>query len=775
MLGTIIFLKNFNNYFNREVKQFDTLSEYSDYMVGTLPNVNFNPNDGVNTKVDQLIDNPSADYLLYTENNVIISRWFILESQRKTSGLWELTLRRDVIADNWQRVLEAPTYIEKAIVNEDNNLICNDEPFTCNQVKTLEKELYDETNTAWIVGYLDRGFNSDGQAGPIEFNSEVIPDYTATTLSSWDKYDLLNTAWRSMDSTVFKFRVKIRNGTRGVITISKNDVTLSNTDQTSPYLASTSSASFNQIIYDLKQVSGLYSTLSGYKNVYINNIDLYNTTNLDDAAKLTNKVLKTNDKPLEYYTMNSFTSIDKKQTYVIAAGECLSYLKGVLNGLTNVEADGTGSAWMDISYTSTEVYPVLSQQGTYKLQVQKDRYHLKDGPYDMFIMPYGEVDLKIGEAVMPCDKRSAMSIAQGIAQNLGSFIYDVQILPFCPATGFIITESNDKTTIDVNTTNTKRYSFITDGSNNNRGAVIWCTASSGSKYIPYKFNGITNQKLFNSCVKFRLSAGNYAAGFDFSPVKNGGVDGFNVDYTYIPYNPYIRMAPNFGRLYGKDFQDCRGLIIQGDHSITYLNDRWIEYQVNNKNYLNAFNRQMENMEVQRTAERWSQVVGATVGAAGAGVQAGSVFGVGVGIGAGALSTVGGAADYLISEHLYDENKRYAKDQFRYSLENVQALPRTLAKVVAYTPNNKIVPVLEVYYPTAEDAQAFCNMIRYQGMTVGVIGKFSEYVYNSWSYGGVEDKGFIKGRPLQLKDLSEDYHLATAIADEMGLGLYTKDN
>ena len=61
------------------------------------------------------------------------------------------------------------------------------------------------------------------------------------------------------------------------------------------------------------------------------------------------------------------------------------------------------------------------------------------------------------------------------------------------------------------------------------------------------------------------------------------------------------------------------------------------------------------------------------------------------------------------------------------------------------------------------------------MTVGVIGKFSEYVYNSWSYGEIEDKGFIKGRPLQLKDLSEDYHLATAIADEIGLGIYTKDN
>lgn len=770
-LSNLYFLKDYNNYFNRQLKKYETLQEYLDNETfQAFSNINFNPNDGVTAEI--VMNWPAnwlPDYLLVDN----ISRWYVLESKRTRSGQYQFTLRRDVLADNWDKIISAPVYIEKATVSDNNSFIYNEEPFTCNQIKTLEAELYDETNTAWIVGYLYRGYNSDGQAGPITFDAEVIPDYTASSLENWNKYSLLNTAWRKQDDLVFKFRVKIKNGTRGTIAISKDNVFLTDTDQTSPYLASTSSAAFNQIIYDLKQVNNLYNTLSGYKNVYITNISLYNTTNLDDAVQLTNKVLKTEDKPLEYYSMSSFTSNNRKQTYVIASGECLTYLKGVLNGLSNVSADGTGSAWVDITYTSTEVYPVLSQQGNYKLQVQKDRYTLKDGPYDMFIMPYGDINLKIGESVMPYDKRSAMSMAQGIAKNLGSFVCDVQILPFCPATGFIITESNGKTTIDVNSTNTKRYSFITDNSNNNRGAIIWCTASSGSKYIPYKFNGITNKKLFNCCVKFRLSSGNYAAGFDFSPVKNGGVDGLNVDYTYIPYSPYIRVAPNFGELYGRDFQDCRGLVIQGDHSITYLSDQWVQYQINNKNYLNAFNRQMENMDVQRTYQRADQITSAIVGSIAAGVQAGSVLNVGAGIAGGVASTIGGVADTIISEQLYRENRSYAKDQFKYSLGNVQALPNTLAKVVAYTPNNKIVPVLEVYYPTAEEASAFCNMIRYQGMTVGAIDKLVNYVYNSWEYGGITDKGFVKGKAIQLSDLSDDYHLASTIADELALGVYTK--
>lgn len=787
MLGTIIFLKNFNNYYNRELKKFDSLTDYAEYMVGSLPNVNFNPNDGVNTKVDQLIDTPSADYLLYTENDVIISRWFILESQRKTSGFWELTLRRDVLADNWQTVLTAPMFVEKATVNDNSSLIYNDEPFTCNQVKVLEAKIYDETNTAWIVGYLARNYNDDGNAQAFTFDAEVIPDYSATSLEAWDKYNLLNTTWRQEGATEFRFKASMYSGPGNLyvatVVIGENDIKVINQHRavTEDVFAVSNSKNFGNLVDALKAVPDLYSTLKNYRNLYVTNISQYNTTNYDMVTELIGKTLKTSDKPLEYYSLGAARSNGATSYYDItedkATGYLLTYLTNVINGITGWNAVNNAAPDIAIGYNSVLGSAELSQQGQYSVLFQKDRYHLKDGPYDMFIMPYGSVTLKNGDDFsVECDRRSAMSIAQGIAQNMNAFLYDIQILPYCPATGFIITEDNGHTTININNTNAKRISKIY-GSNNTdvRGAVIWCTASSGSKYIPFEFRGITNKKLFNCCVKFRLSAGNYGAGFDFSPVKNGGVEGMNVDFTYIPYNPYIRVAPVFGGLYGKDFKDARGLIIQGDHSITYLNDKWIEYQVNNKNYLNAFNRQMENMDVQRTAERWSQAVGATVGAVGAGVQAGSVFGVGVGIAGAGLSAAGGIADYAISERLYDENKRYAKDQFRYSLENVQALPNTLAKVVAYTPNNKIVPVLEVYYGTAEDNQAFCDMIRYQGMTVGIIGRIQDYIDNSWEFGGIKDKGFVKGRPIQLKDLSEDYHMATAIADEIGLGIYTKDN
>ena len=69
--------------------------------------------------------------------------------------------------------------------------------------------------------------------------------------------------------------------------------------------------------------------------------------------------------------------------------------------------------------------------------------------------------------------------------------------------------------------------------------------------------------------------------------------------------------------------------------------------------------------------------------------------------------------------------------------------------------------------------ALCNKIRYNGMTVGVIGRISDYITNSWSYNGISDKGYIKGQLINLSDVSADFHLVSEIANELNKGVYTK--
>lgn len=158
----ILLLRGFNNYFNRIVKKYSTLADYrsnsSSYL--DLENINFNPNDGVATELiigsaNQQENNApldwesigSPDYLVCYENSIIKSRWFVLECERTRSGQYRLSLKRDVIGDNYAEVLNSTCFIEKGYVGRDDSAIYNKEDMTFNQIKEGEYLLMDETQT----------------------------------------------------------------------------------------------------------------------------------------------------------------------------------------------------------------------------------------------------------------------------------------------------------------------------------------------------------------------------------------------------------------------------------------------------------------------------------------------------------------------------------------------------------------------------------------------------------------------------------------------------
>ena len=81
-----------------------------------------------------------------------------------------------------------------------------------------------------------------------------------------------------------------------------------------------------------------------------------------------------------------------------------------------------------------------------------------------------------------------------------------------------------------------------------------------------------NKKLSNELDLYRLCSPNYNGQFEFSVAKNNGVSLFNVDMTLRPFNPYIHVNPAFDSLYGRDFDDARGLICNGDFSLPLITD-----------------------------------------------------------------------------------------------------------------------------------------------------------------------------------------------------------
>lgn len=285
-----------------------------------------------------------------------------------------------------------------------------------------------------------------------------------------------------------------------------------------------------------------------------------------------------------------------------------------------------------------------------------------------------------------------------------------------------------------------------------------------------------SNKLWNELYMYRLCSPNYSGVFEFSAAKMNGVQWINVDCTYKPFSPYIHLNPNFENLYGLDFNDARGLICGGDFSITQLNNAWETYQRNNVNYEKSFQRTIENMEVNNKYQRIGDISnaitgtfsGAMSGAMAGGLMGGPVGGVIGGVAGGAASLAGGIMDVRINDKLRAEALDYTKDMYGYNLENIKALPTTLAKVSAFTANNKIYPYIEVYTCTDEEKNAFINKLKYNGMTVMRVGTLNEFINYK-----IHDLDYFKGKliRLELGDRAEDFHIVNQISAELNKGVF----
>ena len=262
---------------------------------------------------------------------------------------------------------------------------------------------------------------------------------------------------------------------------------------------------------------------------------------------------------------------------------------------------------------------------------------------------------------------------------------------------------------------------------------------------------------------YRLVSPNYNGQFEFNVAMNGGMTKFNVDCTYKPYSPYIHINPDFGLLYGSDFNDARGLICGGDFSLPQVSNAWANYQLQNKNYQAMFDRQIQNMETQYKYQNLSQLINGGMSAVGTGlatgVLAGGVFG-----GISALASVGGlATDYYFNRQLQNEALDYTKDLFGYQLGNIQALPDSLTKVTAFNSNNKIFPILEYYTCTETERQAFENKIKWNGMTVMRIGTIAEFIK--------QEETYIKGKMIRIIGVDEPTNVLNEIANEINKGVF----
>lgn len=800
---TLYFLR-YNNYYNRMVKKEDSLEGYLGYAVGSPLTgcINWNPNDGVDT--EQVVNSFSwetyenPDYVVVVnDSNEIDSRWFVIENTRLRNGQMKLLLHRDVVVDNYEAILEAPMFIEKATpLSTSDPAIYNKENMDFNQIKVGETLLKDETGVPWVVGYIPRDafIKRDEDGNPVVVGGVVqyqdteitadIPKDTSYDISI-DSLEDLATDYPELQynskenyfggtyrrDVEFAIQVRVNMVVRSIVFTKYG---LTNTNVT------------------LTDNPPLYMTPENYSDRVNNTVSVYVPDHIDTMIEQSydytsahteselqeflswrNKIVyeSSTDK---YYRINIVTDgvydnpLISTLTKVPSGNLYETFIQHL--GETAILGTPDANSFGLVSYL-THYYITYEEIAVNAKVTIGDRAHLDDSPYDMFCIPYGELQIYSNDVEgIVTNPSIAIPLAVNIGAQSGSNnIYDIQLLPYCPIRSAI----KEDGTFNINL---KSYDAITDQDGNILSYLFWADSSNFTFNIPVQIDGgttIESRKIINETQMCRLCSPNYSGVFEFNPAKNNGVNYVNVDATYKPFSPYIHINPDFKGLYGSDFNDNRGLILGGDFSLPQITNAWADYQLNNKNYQQMFDREIQNLEVQREVQRTQQIVGmftgalsggATGGMTGSMISAGSPIGAGIGVGVGAMASLGGGiADYFLSEKLYNENLDYRKDMFGYQLGNIKALPSSLAKTSALTANNKLFPFVEYYTCTDEEVQALKDKLKYNGYSIGRIGKILDYLQSEPSY--------IKGQIIRIEGIADDFHGLKAISDELYKGVF----
>lgn len=789
----------FNNYYNRIIKKYDTIDDYATYVEKAISfqNINFIPGDGIDTvQILNWTYDWTPDYIVVFDSD-IVSRWFIINSERTRGQQYKLGLHRDIVVDNYSEVVKAPMFIEKGYLkNVTDPAVFNKENLTFNQIKKQEIPLSDDVGCAWLVAFF--GADVDDFAGKFSDKTYpykipepdfIIDEWTELPISQ-GSFHYFNGDFKCNKKFLFAQATQV-SGINQTFEVSYdgenswnmnltgytpydnryniNGLNPTNAKELSASVQSKTSGGFAAMLD--KQLGDKWLTDNGYSS--------YSQYNND--KKYNGKIVKYQGKYYRIEVTDTGNAIDRTINVVKNSKYWMPFGDPINNGYVlpmglafNLRTVG------DLTFTfKTQDYEVLFVQIPYLsglLEVNTNNVNpsdqqMTDAPYCALAIPFKKeaFKFKYGSAVYevtPEMQHAAISLFQ---YSLGDFCYDVQLLPYSPF-GDSIYVSNDDT-IDM-TGVLSHINFTENGSIKTMGFLFYQSNISGTinkALIPYP-NTPEEVKIENECRSYRLCAPQYTNVYEVSPMMNYGVGFWHYDCTYKPYQSYIHVAPQFKGLFGTE-QDQRGLIITGSFSIPQKSSAWVNYVNSNKNYANIFDRGIKNLETQQKWERAEAISSAAtgwIGSATTGFVAGGITGIpGANIAgsimAGVGSAIGGAVDVAKTIEMQKESLNYTKDLYNYNLGNIQATPDTLKTVSAFDANTRLFPFVEVYSCSYDEEKALRNKIAFNGMSIGRIGTIAEFTDFTGRY--------VKGQLIRLEGSNNDSHELIALADELFKGVF----
>lgn len=799
-----LFLEKFSNYSSRKIYRLDTRMEYiAGRLFCELSTNNFNPNDGI--EADAIVNWPKEwepDYMvLLTDDQKVSSRWFVMEWIRTRGGQYRAVLRRDVLADYLGPVMKAKAIVERGPLSPTSPYIFNAEDFSLNRIKKREQLIKDETATPWIVGYVSSDTDAPSPISISGPDASSYPSFESLDLKLIDPshptsgavFDVMETApmfgfladfWINAPAVGYNLKFLYSSG-NGLI----------EEDHSNPFWPQTSIEfqNYNRQDYVPLPIRQIWDSLVKASAASLTSElslrdDVREFSDLGPLLSANGKVFySSNDH--KYYKLTVTRSSPAAESFGVArSSDAYPSLFFALSSLVSQYADAARRSLVDgdkrvhyIAPTESGDYlffkyrratlsfaiEEVAVDGQSRIGISNQRRKLIDAPFDMFCMKYTQRNLQLAQALL--------SAPPADPENETKRLYDVQIVPFCPRRDYIengmslsgMTEGSD-------------YQYIQKESGgtwvNDDDVLFWCLRSSDSFSVDVSVpvgqtEGTSTAealKVANECDFVRLCGPNYAAVFEFSPAKNGGVSSFRIDFTYKPILPYIHIAPVFSGLYGSFNDDARGLIVSGDMSVDTISDAWTQYVTSNKNFREIFDTNIKTLDASHDLQKIDRALGIAGGSAAAGVATGLKTGnVYAGIGAAAVAAGTGLYNLAMFDKQYEITRSQAIRAFRLNLGNIQATPQTLTKATAYNINNKYFPVIEFYSCTDEERLDVLNYIREFNYKIGILGSFEEAMEAS-----EKDMEYLRGEIVRFdSSLASDQHTASEIAYEVKGGFY----
>lgn len=803
LIPTVTVLQ-YNNYYNRLLKIEVDYIGYIQKATKSFVNdkINFNPNDGIETTLVWGTgfapdDYRNYDYLIFGEINdetnqtTIISRWFIMESIRTRAGQYRLILKRDILADTYSKVLEAPVYVEKGMIQDaDSPLLLNHESLQVNQVKIKEETLEDSTMNSWLVIYLQKGILGSHETVTVpQLSDQEVYKTLTTPIASWEYYDYVSTDFKVASNK--RFQLEFFN----IYELLCYRVKAGYNNPTLEYWIGFTSSNLTCLLdsaYILSLAHYYQDRVSYLETAFATDFPSYKTeTDLAALKEYDGKKIKDSDGKYFNVRVEPLSSINK--TIDITSGGASTLFNLMFTYWTAATAQtitpNEKAFKVDLQETAYRVF--LDEDEDAECTIDFSEYvgaGTEDTPlFDIICMPYDGEPIKTifnkvngatNHKEFRSSKTKSLAIMNAIANQSTSLkVIDYQLIPYCPIVNrplgnwLSFQEATETGLMCKHGGNIVNFIPVVPAAN----------FTFNIEYIGTNINmnqsdiddPALNVKFVNDCTMIRLCSPNYSTVFEMNLAKNGmSIEYFNVDVTLKPINPYFHVNPNFKKLYGQDFNDQRGLVLGGDYSLGIMDNAWRVYEIQNKNYQALFDRQIQNMNVNNAITRqeagWQIAAGSVSGGV-AGAAGGAMVGGGWGALAGGIigtgsSLAGGIMDYANLNKRQQEQLKYSIDNFNLSLGNIRAMPNTITRTSAITANNKFFPFIEFYQCTDKEKEAYLNKIRYDGMTVGIIDKMANYV-------SPNNSNFFRARLIRLLDIPEDNHYLEVLNEELMKGVY----